>query len=224
MQLMTELRTWADPLGREWAGALEPLETAAARNIKRWLESLLYPVRSGTHSQTAFAFGLFLDWARVSGDALMRERVVEKTLAFHGNEMDAPIGHEPSGEDFLSPSLMTADLMTRLLEGEAFADWLTAFLPGLPTDGNADWLPVALVADETDGRLVHLHGLNLSRAWNLERVANALPERDSRMAALRSAAGLHEAAGLQALTSDYYVSSHWIATFAFYLMSVREEG
>jgi len=223
LQLMAELRAWGAPPGRDWARTLEPLEAAAAKNVKQWLQHLLYPVRSGTHSQTAFAFGLFLDWAMTAKDRAMQDEVTAKTLAFHRLDKDAPMAYEPSGEDFFSPSLMTADLMRRVLSKEDFARWLGTFLPQLPTDGHPGWLEVARVTDETDGRLVHLHGLNLSRALNLQNVATALPESDRRIHSLRASATLHEEAGLKGVSGEHYAGSHWLATFAVYLMTGKRK-
>ena len=224
LQLMAELRAWDAPPGHNWAGTLEPLEVAAAENVKQWLHHLHYPVRSGTHSQTAFAFGLFLDWAMTAKDRAMQDQVTAKALAFHRDDKDAPMGYEPSGEDFFSPCLMTADLMRRVLGEEEFAQWLGTFLPRLPADGHPDWLEVAKVTDETDGRLVHLHGLNLSRALNLQNLAAALPESDPRIHSLRASATLHEAAGLKGISGKHYTGSHWLATFAVYLMTEKPQS
>lgn len=223
LQLAGELRGWADARATDWLAALQPLETIAARNVKRWLQHLHYPVRSGTHDQTAFAFGLFLDWAVRSHDEEMRFLVTDKSLAFHANDTDAPIHYEPSGEDFFSPSLMEADLMARVLGETALARWLERFLPDIPRDGSGNWLEVARVTDDTDGRLVHLHGLNLSRAWNLRRIGAALPAEDTRIDALLGSAERHESAGLSGVSGAHYAGRHWLGTFAVYLMSQRAE-
>ncbi len=117
---------------------------------------------------------------------------------------------------------MTADLMRRVLPVAEFGAWLTAYLPSLPTRTADDWLPCAEVADETDGRAVHLHGLNLSRAWNLANIAAALPAGDPRGPALRAAADRHRAAGLRAtLGTRHYAGDHWLPSFAGYLLTGR---
>ena len=221
LQLMTELREWQDDLAGKWLACLQPLEAIVVERLGAWLPKLRYPVRSGTHSQTAFALSLCLDWARTASDRGMEELIVGRTLQFHENDVASPLHYEPSGEDFLSPSLMEADLMRRVLAREAFAEWLAAFLPQIPTDGAPDWLAVGKVMDETDGRLVHLHGLNLSRAWNMESIALALPEDDARVAALRACAERHKQAGLEAFAGEHYASTHWLASFAVYLLTRR---
>jgi hypothetical protein len=131
------------------------------------------------------------------------------------------MAYEPSGEDFLSPCLMEADLMRRILPQTAFAEWLTNFMPDIPTDGGGDWLAVGIVMDPTDGKLVHLDGVNLSRAWNLENIALALPESDPRRSSLLAAARIHAEAGLANVSAEHYEGSHWLASFATYLVTRR---
>jgi len=213
-----------------WREALAPLAAATSANLERWLGVLRYPVRTGTHNQSAFALTLVLDAARALGQSALEGAAREAALAWYARDTDAPLRYEPSGEDFLSPALMEADLMRRVLAADAFADWLAGFLPSIPalaparvsvrtTAGDADWLPVATVSDETDGRAVHLHGLNLSRAWNLENIAAALPAGDARIGALRAAADRHREAGVAAtLATTHYAGDHWLPTFAVYLL------
>lgn len=205
----------------EWAAVLAPLEAIAARRFASWLPKLSHPVRSGTHSQTAFALTLVWDWAQAAGRDDVAGLVRAQALRLYGADVDAPLAYEPSGEDFLSPCLMQADLLRRLLPAAEFGRWLSEFLPGLPTDGSAAWLTPAVVADPADGRLAHLDGLNLSRAWNLEAVADALPEGDARIGALRGAAETHRRAGLAAVTGEHYAGGHWLGTFATYLLTGR---
>ncbi len=200
---------------------LKPLESVILNALKNWLPKLVYPIREGTHNQTAFSFGLMLDYARDYGDAGLAKMVKDKSIEFYGNDEACPIGYEPSGEDFLSPCLMEADLMRRVLDRGAYKVWLTGFLPGIPTDGSADWLKVGEVRDPTDGKLVHLDGLNLSRAWALRGIASALPEGDTRRAALLATADKHAAAGLEAVSGKNYSGGHWLASFATYLTTQR---
>jgi hypothetical protein len=127
-----------------------------------------------------------------------------------------PLSYEPSGQDFLSPCLAEADFVRRLLEPAAFAEWLDDFLPGIARTGVATWLPPAEITDRSDPKLAHLDGLNLSRAWMLEGIARGLPPNDSRISALRAAASTHRGASLGAVTSEHYVGSHWLGTFALY--------
>ena len=177
LQLAAELREWKTPEGQQVASAIAPLEAAVVKRLRDWIAKLAYPIREGEHPQTAFAFGLMLDWARVhdtSFEQLTRDRVLE----FHRGDRNCPMAYEPSGQDFLSPCLAEADLMRRVLPPAEFSTWLTAFLPG-DSEGRLDqWLPIGVVTDKTDGKLAHLDGLNLSRAWMLEGIAGALPAGD----------------------------------------------
>lgn len=230
LQLGTELREQeADEQAQDeqveaWLAALAPLETAVADAWKSWLPNLAYPVRSGTHNQTAFAFGLALDWARTAGDEEFEAMLADAALRFHLEDVDCPLGYEPSGEDFLSPCLHEADLMRRVLDSQAFAAWLREFLPGLPMDGSADWLEPGVVLDPSDGKLVHLDGLNLSRAWALEGIASALPVDDPRIPSLVAAAAAHADTGLAAVSDEHYEGGHWLASFAVYLLTQRGIG
>jgi hypothetical protein len=221
LALARELREWDDPQARVWAAALEPLERAAVLRLADWLPKLAYPIREGEHNQTAFAFGLILDWARGTGDRGMEDLLVSRTQALYAADRDCPLGYEPSGQDFLSPCLAEADLMRRVLAPAPFGVWLKAFLPRIPRNGSPDWLAVGVVTDRTDGKLVHLDGLNLSRAWMLEGVASGLPADDRRIPALRAAAARHKSAGLAAITGANYAGGHWLGTFATYLVTAR---
>jgi hypothetical protein len=223
LQLAAELREWKDDEAQGWSRALAPLEDAVAARFGAWLSRLIYPIRVGEHSQTAFAFGLVLDWARGKGapepplTAMIRARAHD----FYGKDRDCPLAYEPSGEDFLSPCLAEADLMRRVLAPPAFATWLRAFLPRIPRDGSATWLPPGVVTDRADPKLAHIDGLNLSRAWMLEGIAAGLPPGDRRIPALRAAARAHRDAGLVGVTGEHYEGGHWLGTFAVYLLTHR---
>ena len=224
LQLTAELREWAgqgDAQAAIWLEQLEPLEADIADSLKEWLPKLAYPIRLGTHNQSAFAFGLMLDWARVAGDTEMERLITERSLVFHKEDINCPLAYEPSGEDFLSPCLMEADLMRRILDEAEFAKWFSAFMPNVPTDGSGDWLAPGIVTDASDGKLVHLDGVNSSRAWNLYNIARALPEGDPRKASLVAAAKIHADTGVAAVSDEHYSGSHWLASFATYLMTDR---
>jgi hypothetical protein len=221
LTLARELREWDDPQARAWVAALAPLERASAARLAEWLPKLAYPIREGEHNQTAFAFGLILDWARASGDRGMEDLLVSRTRALYAADRDCPLGYEPSGQDFLSPCLAEADLMRRVLAPAEFAVWLKKFLPRIPGGGSGDWLAVGVVTDRTDGKLVHLDGLNLSRAWMLEGIASGLPAKDARLPALRAAAARHRSTGLAAVNGESYAGGHWLGTFATYLVTGR---
>ena len=221
LQLVAELDESEDPQMQEWRETLRPLEDKIVGEVQQWLPKLAYPIRLGTHNQSAFAFGLMLDYARSVGNGGLSAQISKKSLEFHRDDVDCPLSYEPSGEDFLSPCLMEADLMRRVLPQDAFAGWLTRFLPQIPQDGSATWLEPGVVRDASDGKLVHLDGVNLSRAWALEGIASGLPPRDPRNAALLAAADVHREAGLAAVSDEHYAGSHWLASFATYLTTRR---
>ncbi len=219
LQLSAELRAWDDPQAREWTTALAPLEAVAAAKLKAWLPKLHYPIRVGEHDQTAFAFGLVWDWARVADDAQMTALLTEAAQRFYRGDRACPLGYEPSGQDFLSPCLAEADFMRRVLAQDAFAKWLRGFLPQVPKRGGAAWLPPGVVTDRSDPKLSHIDGLNLSRAWMLEGIAHGLAPDDRRVPALLAAAAAHRATALPAVTGEHYAGGHWLGTFAVYLAS-----
>jgi hypothetical protein len=221
LQLIAELDEWDDPQAAEWRETLRPLEEVVVAKVKSWLPNLVYPIRIGTHNQTAFAFALMFDYAREAGDAELATLIETKSRDFYANDVGCPLAYEPSGEDFLSPCLAEADLMRRVMEQKEFARWLKKFLPGVPKNGSADWLEPGVVLDPTDGKLAHLDGLNLSRAWALQGIASALPAKDRRRAALLAAATKHEESGVAAVSSEHYEGSHWLASFATYLETKR---
>ncbi len=220
LQLATELRQWQDPQARGWAMTLAPLERAVAQRLREWLPRLDYPIRTGEHSQTAFAFGLILDWSREAGDEDMQSLLERQVAELYGADRDCPLDYEPSGQDFLSPCLAEADLMRRVMDPKSFAGWLKRFLPDIPRSGTA-WLPVAKVSDRSDGKLAHLDGLNLSRAWMLAGIAAGLPARDRRCRALHNAIATHSEAALPAVTGEHYEGGHWLGSFAAYLVTGR---
>ena len=219
LQLTAELRDWDDADARRWAAVLAPLEAEAANRIRTWLPKLHYPIRVGEHSQTAFAFGLIRDWSVVAGDASMRDLIDERSRTYYSGDADCPLAYEPSGEDFLSPCLAEADLMRRVLQPAAYADWLARFLPVVPRTGGDAWLAPGVVTDRKDPKLAHLDGLNLSRAWMLRGMASGLPAGDPRCAALDAAAERHADAALPAVTGEHYEGGHWLGSFAVYLLS-----
>jgi hypothetical protein len=221
LQLAAELKEWDDADAREMAANLRPLENAAVERLTDWLPKLSHPVRIGEHDQTAFALGLMLDYARSSGNKPFAELIESKARQFYLGDKNCPLAYEPSGEDFLSPCLGEADLMRRVLPSQEFANWLTAFMPQIPTTGDGHWMQPVVSPDPSDPKLAHLDGLNLSRAWMLEGIASGLPNSDKRLAAIRSAAAAHRQAGLAAVTGEHYEGGHWLGSFAVYLATKR---
>ncbi len=223
LQLEAELAAWDDPDARRWSEALAPLASVCAERLGGWFAILPRPVRSGVHSQSAFAMGLALDRARVVGDAAAND-LAARARDLHGDDRDLPLHLEPSGEDFLSPSLGAADLIRRVLPPNDFAMWLTRALPGIPHEGTADWLAPLPSPDRADGRLAHLDGLTLSRAFMLEGIAAGLPGSDPRLPALGAAARVHRRLGIAAVDDRHYEGAHWLGTFAVYLLTARGLG
>lgn len=223
LQLAMELREWGSPSAAGWSDALAPLEDEAVRRLSDWLPKLTRPIRTGEHSQTAFAFGLAIDWARQRRHAEFEQLLLERSRAFYHADTACPLEYEPSGQDFVSPCLAEADLMRRVLPASEFSPWLTAFLPQIPRGAApaAEWLAPGVVLDATDGKLAHLDGLNLSRAWMLEGILSVLPEDDPRRPALAAAAARHRTLGVAAVTGAHYAGGHWLGTFAVYLVSAR---
>ncbi|WP_339745308.1 DUF2891 domain-containing protein [uncultured Maricaulis sp.] len=221
LQLGAELREWDDPRARRWSAAIAPLEQTVSDRYRSWLPNLAYPIRIGTHNQSAFALALGLDWAREAGDVELERLIVTKAIEFHAEDRNCPISYEPSGEDFLSPCLMEADLMRRVMPEADYVVWLEGFLPDIPLDGASDWLTPGIVLDASDGKLVHLDGVNLSRAWALEGIASALPHTDPRRAALLAAAAVHAEVGTRSVDGADYAGGHWLASFATYLTTRR---
>jgi hypothetical protein len=220
LQLGAELRETQTPEAMALSAALKPLETGVVGRLTQWLPKLAYPIREGEHAQTSFAFGLILDYARGTDPALAA-MVVKKVREFHLYDRDCPLSYEPSGQDFLSPCIAEADVMRRVLPPAEFAAWLTKFLPRLPTTNSGAWLPIGVVTDKSDGKLAHLDGLNLSRAWMLEGIAAGLPASDLRRRALLAAAETHAASGLASVTGEHYEGGHWLGSFATYLTTRR---
>jgi hypothetical protein len=214
MQLAAEAREWDDPQAREWSTALGPLEHAVTARIASWLPKLAHPIRTGEHNNTAFAIGLMLDYARISGNSGFGSLVESRARDYYLKDRNCPLAYEPSGEDFLSPCLAEADAVRRILRPAEFARWMAAFLPRVD-------LEPTRVADVTDGKLYHLAGLNLSRAWMLEGIVSGLPAGDDSRKPLTALAGRLRAAGLESIRAEHYEGGHWLGSFAVYLISGR---
>ena len=219
--LVAELHEWLAPEARRWYAALLPLVNLAKARFQGWLPKLIYPVRSGEHSQTAFALGLMHDFARITGDAEFAALVEARSRQYFLHDEYAPLAYEPSGHDFLSPALAEADLMRRMLNRGEFSDWLGRFLPGITHATETNWLRPVVSVDPADGKLAHLDGLNLSRAWMCDGIASALSQADVRRDALLAATAAHAQAGLAGIHAEHYAGSHWLPSFAGYLLTRR---
>jgi hypothetical protein len=221
LQLAAELHGWDDDGGRRWAAHLEPLTRAIVTRYLGFLPRQAYPIRTGVHTNTAFGLVLALDYARATGHGELAGLLVERAATYYAADRDVPAAWEPGGDDFLSPSLIEADLMRRVLPASDFTRWLHGFLPrGLPP---ALEHPVS-VSDRSDPKLAHLDGLNLSRAWCLRAVGGALTPDDPLRPVFTAAAAAHTAAGLAHVATGDYMGEHWLASFAVYLLGVPAPG
>jgi hypothetical protein len=214
LQLAAELKEWDDPDARQWSAALRPLEQAVTARISAWLPKLEHPIRTGEHNNTAFGMGLMLDYARITGNTGFGNLVASRARDYYARDTSCPLAYEPSGEDFLSPCLAEADVMRRVLTPAGFAAWFAAFLP------RVDLQPTR-VNDVTDGKLWHLAGLNLSRAWMLDGIVSKLPPSNPQRKSLIDLSARLRAAGLESITGDHYEGGHWLGSFAVYLVSNR---
>ena len=216
LRLAVELRTFDDPYARQWAQRLVPLEQRIVALTMDYLPRLDWPIRTGVHPNTAFALGQALDYARAAGQGELERLLVERSLDYYAADRAYPVNYEPSGQDFFSAALAEADLMRRVLEPADYSEWLDGFFPALQEGDLGRLLEPATVSDVTDGKIVHLAGLNLHRAWTMRSVARPLPAGDPRAQVLLESAGQHLAAGLRYVFSGHYEGEHWLATFAIY--------
>jgi hypothetical protein len=200
------------PQAARWSKIFAPLTDIFVERFEEFLPKATYPLRVGTHFNMAFALALTLDFARQTSRESLAALVVETARRWYLNDV-ACQAWEPAGDEFLSPSLMEAELMRRVLPAGQFLDWFSAFLPELAVRQPATLFVPATVTDRSDGKIAHLDGLNLSRAWCQRSLAHALPADDARHAVLNEAAELHLASALAHVAGDY-MGEHWLATFA----------
>jgi hypothetical protein len=212
LKLAHEMATWDDPLGRELYRNLQPLADSLVGKYVDFLKVLPYPIRVGEHTNTAFGLTFAWDYAGYIGHAGLKEAIEKRSRDFYMADRGCPVDWEPGGFDFISPCLMEADLMSRILGEEAFETWLADFLPGI-LDHEGFKLEPARVTDRSDPKIVHLDGLNFSRAWNLFHISNKLSRRYPH---LEDLAWLHLNASLRHVASGYYEGEHWLASFAVY--------
>ena len=223
LTLAHELASWSDDQdARRWAAAMEPLASVLTDNFLGWLPKATYPVRTGLHANSSFGLSRALPYARMlagSGRPSLAEAIEDAARRWYATDAGYPAAWEPSGHDFLSPALAEAELMARLLPADEFPEWLEAFLPGLAAGSPASLFTPAVVSDSSDGQIAHLHGLNLSRAWCLRRLAETLPPGDPRIPVCLAAAQRQAEASLPHVVSDDYMVTHWLAAYAVLLFS-----
>ena len=219
LKLAEELHSWNDADGKRWAENMKPLAETLSSSYRAFLPKQTYPIRTGVHPNTAFGLAFALDYAKTFGDSQLESLLDERSRTYYANDADYPGAWEPGGEDFFSAALMEADLMRRVMKPGEFATWFHKFLPGVAKGNPASLLQPAIVTDRSDPKLVHLDGLNLSRAWCMRSIAKALPENDPARKVLAAAAEKHAAAALAHVASGDYAGEHWLASFAVFLLS-----
>lgn len=219
LKLAEELHTWDDPQGREWARNLQPVVDVIVARYLEYFPKQTYPIRSGVHSSTAFGLTFAYDYARTVGHEPLKKLIEERSRYYFGKDANIPAAWEPDGADFFSPSLMEADLMRRVLPEAEFRAWFKRYLPDLSRGEPRSLLYPATVTDRTDPQIVHLDGLNLSRAWCMHHLAQALAQDDPVRQLLLDAAQRHRDAALPHISSGDYAGEHWLASFAVHLLT-----
>lgn len=216
--LAAELETWDDPDAAQWREAVSPFAWQLMDALTDWLPKLTYPQRLGMHANTAFSLINALAYARLHPERDWERTINGAAHRLYVADVDYPLHYEPSGADFLSAGLCEAVLMLECMEPHVFRPWFRQFLPRLMNTSPPALTP-AIVSDSTDGQIAHLHGLNLSRAWALIRLAEGidLPSRDR--SHLLSMAHQHALASLDAVTGSHYMVEHWLAVYATILLS-----
>ena len=222
LKLAEELHGWNDPDGMKWSRNLQPLVDAFVEKYLAFLPKQNYPIRTGVHPNTAFGLAFALDYARALGDQQLETLIVDRSRTYFGKDVNYPAAWEPGGEDFFSPALMEADLMRRVMSKSEFAAWFHRFLPGIARNQPKQLLQPAIVTDRTDPKLVHLDGLNLSRAWCMRSIAVALPAKDPARRMLSRSADAHANAALPFIASGNYEGEHWLASFAVYMLTTPQ--
>jgi len=212
LALQGELLRHVSEEGRRWTRTLAPLAGALVRRLEDYLAVATYPVRAGVHSNSAFALLLARDYAAAARNAALADRCGEAARRWYGADRGCP-AWEPSQDDFLSPALIEAALMRDVLAGGEFRTWFEAFLPEAARGNPPQLFSPALVSDRSDGKIVHLDGLNLSRAWCWSRIIAGLPATDPLHGRVQQAVTEHLASALDHLADDY-LGEHWLASFA----------
>lgn len=213
LQLATELHRWDDPQAEELEETLQPLTDRIVQLFMEFLPKLNYPIRVGEHTNTAFAMTLAFDYAQTTGNEALLDLIKSRARDFYLHDDNCPIEWEPSGFDFLSPCLAEIDIMRRVLPKNAFALWMDDFMPQLKSKSFN--LEPGEVSDRSDGKLVHLDGLNFSRAWVFYGLANQYPE----YVHLRRVADSHLSYSFPNLVGDTYEGGHWLGSFALYALN-----
>jgi hypothetical protein len=216
LMLAAELMRHDTDEGRRWSAAIRPLADAFVQRFREFLPKAGYPIRVGTHFNTAFAIALAWEYATAAGDADLLASLRDKATSWYSRDADCQ-AWEPGGDDFLSSALIEAECMRRILDRNAWAAWMEQFLPRLVEREPRTLFIPANVTDRSDGKIAHLDGLNLSRAWCWRSLASSWDDSDPRRAIALDAADDHLAASLPHVAGDY-AGEHWLATYALLAM------
>jgi hypothetical protein len=219
LKLAEELHGWNDDDGRRWSKHLQPLVDALVSRLENFLPKQTYPIRTGVHPNTAFALAFAMDYAKTFGNSQLESLVSERSRTYFAKDVNYPAAWEPGGEDFFSPAMIEADLMRRVMAPAEFRQWFHRFAPGISRGEPKSLLSPAIVTDRSDPKLVHLDGLNLSRAWCMRNVVAALPASDPARKILAASAARHAEAALPHVSSGDYAGEHWLASFGVFMLS-----
>jgi hypothetical protein len=212
LMLASELAQHTTVGAHVWYNHLQPMARLLAGRLQAYLSTLPFPIRAGTHANTAFAAALAIEYAETCGQAELLAGVRTRMKEFFGGDANCQ-AFEPNGNDFHSPLLIELECMRRVLERDDFLAWVGRFLPHLPERQPRILFEPVVVRDQSDPQIVHLDGLNFSRAWCWRRFAAVLPENDARREIALAAANAHIDASLPHITVDY-MGEHWLATYA----------
>ncbi len=215
LKLSEELYTWDDEDAKRWYDNLKPLNQLISNKYQTYLPKLVYPIRVGTHTNTAFGLSFAYDYAKTIGDKNLQNAIEIRAKDFYLTDQDCPLNWEPSGYDFLSPCLQEIDIMRKVLGDKEFEKWVNSFVPSLSE--NTLPLTPADVRDRSDGHLVHLDGVNFSRAWCLYPLVGSYPE-------LEKMADEHLAYSIDKIVDGDYMGEHWLASFALYAMKTKRQN
>ncbi|MES2587963.1 MAG: DUF2891 domain-containing protein [Bacteroidota bacterium] len=212
LKLQEELDTWEDKDAKNWAKILKPMSEMLVEKYITFLPKMIYPIRSGEHINTAFGLSFAYDYAKTSSHDSLKLIIEKRAKDFYLKDQNYPLSFEPSGYDFLSPTFQEIDLMRKVLSKSEFNVWLDKFLPSLKNKKFS--LEVGKVGDRSDGKLVHLDGLNFSRAWCMYELADYNPKYKH----LRKIADKHLDYSIKSIVDGDYMGEHWLASFAVYAL------
>ncbi len=216
LKLTEELYTWDDQDGKEMYKSIKPLAEKIVRSYLDFLPKQTYPIRTGVHPNTAFGLLFAYDYALTLNNKELLDLIKSKSIEYFGNDTKCPDSWEPGGEDFFSPCLMEALLMTKILNKDKFLIWFEKFLPNLK---HSKLLVPAIVSDRSDGKLSHLDGLNLSRVWCFADIRKLVPKNSRLNELLTESIKIHLKTALDNINSGFYAGEHWLGSFAVYAFS-----